>query len=179
MWIRQVLSGVPQLRDLSSWRFHGQVEGWDHPVLGYSIFGQGHSTLLGVCQFLSSVYQRLFQDHNTADSLDLQGKPFSWNPKAQVAFDILKMTFTSTPVLIHPDLAKPFTVETNALDFALGAILSQSGIDGLLWRAPKFLLRPKKSPTMLKSGSSWNLVPFPASSTKGGERGVLKAPGLD
>ncbi len=32
---------------------------------------------------------------------------------------------------------------------------------------------------MLKSGSSWNLVPFPASSTKGGKRGVLKALGLD
>jgi hypothetical protein len=47
------------------------------------------------------------------------------------------------------------------------------------WRAPKFLGRPKKGPTMLKSGSSWNLVPLPASSTKGGERGMLKAPGLD
>ncbi len=32
---------------------------------------------------------------------------------------------------------------------------------------------------MLKSGSSWNLVPLPASSTKGGERGLLKALGLD
>jgi hypothetical protein len=31
---------------------------------------------------------------------------------------------------------------------------------------------------MSKSGSSWNLVPFPASSIKGGERGVLKALGL-
>jgi hypothetical protein len=47
------------------------------------------------------------------------------------------------------------------------------------WCAPKFLVRPKKGPTMLKSGNSWNLVPLPASSTKGGERGVLKAPGLD
>jgi hypothetical protein len=36
------------------------------------------------------------------------------------------------------------------------------------WRAPKFLVRPKKGPTMLKSESSWNLVPLPASSTKGG-----------
>jgi hypothetical protein len=38
------------------------------------------------------------------------------------------------------------------------------------WRAPKFLVRPKKGPTMLKSGSSWNLVLLPASSTKGGVR---------
>jgi hypothetical protein len=33
---------------------------------------------------------------------------------------------------------------------------------------PKFLVRPKNGPTMLKSGSSWNLVPLPASSTERG-----------
>ncbi len=47
-------------------------------------------------------------------------------------FNTLKKAFTSASVLIHPDPAKPFNVETNVSDFALGAILSQSGIDGLL-----------------------------------------------
>ncbi len=42
------------------------------------------------------------------------------------------MAFTSAPILIHPDLAKPFIVETDTSNFALGAILSQFGIDGLL-----------------------------------------------
>jgi hypothetical protein len=42
------------------------------------------------------------------------------------------MAFTFAPILIHPDPAKPFIVETDASDFALGAILSQFGIDGLL-----------------------------------------------
>jgi len=42
------------------------------------------------------------------------------------------MAFTSAPILIHPDPAKPFIVETDASNFALGAILSQFGIDGLL-----------------------------------------------
>jgi hypothetical protein len=32
---------------------------------------------------------------------------------------------------------------------------------------------------MLKSGNSWNLVPLLTSNTKGGKKGVLKAPGLD
>ncbi len=41
-------------------------------MLGYSILGQGRSTLPGVCQFLSSVYQRLLQDHNTVNNPDLQ-----------------------------------------------------------------------------------------------------------
>jgi hypothetical protein len=65
-------------------------------------------------------------------TLTCKDKPSSWNPKAQAAFDTLKMAFTSAPVLIHLDPAKPFIVETDASDFALGAILSQFGIDGLL-----------------------------------------------
>ncbi len=40
------------------------------------------------------------------------------------------------------------------------------------WHTPKFLVRPKKGPTMLKSESSWNLVSLPASNTKGGVRGA-------
>jgi hypothetical protein len=36
------------------------------------------------------------------------------------------------------------------------------------WRAPKFLVRPKKGPTLLKSRSSWNLVPLPTLSIKRG-----------
>jgi hypothetical protein len=59
-------------------------------------------------------------------------KPFLWNPMAQIAFDILKMAFTFATILIHPNPAKPFIVETDAFDFALGAIISQFGIDGLL-----------------------------------------------
>jgi hypothetical protein len=43
----------------------------------------------------------------------------------------------------------------------------------------KFFVRPKKGQTMLKSENSWNLVPLPISNTKGGERGVLKVPGLN
>jgi len=65
-------------------------------------------------------------------ALTCKDKPFSWNPTAQATFDTFKMAFTSALVLIHLDLAKPFIVETDASDFALGAILSQFGIDGLL-----------------------------------------------
>jgi hypothetical protein len=42
------------------------------------------------------------------------------------------MAFTSAPILIHPNPAKPFIVEMDVSDFALGTILSQFGIDGLL-----------------------------------------------
>jgi hypothetical protein len=57
---------------------------------------------------------------------------FSWTPIAQQAFDTLKKAFTSAPVLLHPDPTKPFTVETDASDFAIGAILSQPDDNGIL-----------------------------------------------
>jgi hypothetical protein len=80
------------------------------------------------CRFIKG-YSKITTPLTT---LTCKDKPFSWNPTAQAAFDTLKMTFTSAPILIHPDPAKPFIVETDASDFALGAILSQFGIDGLL-----------------------------------------------
>jgi hypothetical protein len=50
-----------------------------------------------------------------------------WRPEAQKAFQDLKATFTIAPILVHPDFSKPFYIETDTSDFALGAMLSQEG----------------------------------------------------
>ena len=50
-----------------------------------------------------------------------------WNCDAEKAFQLLKIAFTTAPVLVHPDFLKPFFMETDASDFALGAVLSQLG----------------------------------------------------
>jgi hypothetical protein len=42
----------------------------------------------------------------------------------------------------------------------------------------KFLVRSKRGPIMLKSGSSWNLVSLSASSTKGGWEGHAESSGI-
>jgi hypothetical protein len=45
---------------------------------------------------------------------------------------------------------------------------------------PSSLIDPLEGLTMWRCGRSWNLGPFPISSTKGGgKRGVLEVPGLD
>jgi hypothetical protein len=55
-----------------------------------------------------------------------------WGPQAGKAFQDLKTAFTTAPILVHPDFAKAFYLETDASDFALGAVLSQMDIDGKL-----------------------------------------------
>ncbi len=43
------------------------------------------------------------------------------------------------------------------------------------WHAPKFLIRPKEGPTVSIYGRRRDLVPLPASSTQGGERGCAES----
>jgi len=50
---------------------------------------------------------------------------WSWNAEADAAFSELKRRFTTAPILAHFDLAKEVIIETDASDFAIGAILSQ------------------------------------------------------
>jgi len=55
-----------------------------------------------------------------------------WNAEADQAFETLKKAFTTAPILMHPNFQKPFFLETDASNFALGAILSQPDKDGPL-----------------------------------------------
>jgi len=50
---------------------------------------------------------------------------WSWNLEAEKALQELKQRFTMAPILAHFDAQQPVIIETDASDFALGAILSQ------------------------------------------------------
>jgi hypothetical protein len=52
---------------------------------------------------------------------------FSWSKSQQKAFGELKHCLYSTPVLTLLDLKKPFEIETDASDYAIGAVLNQHG----------------------------------------------------
>ena len=59
-------------------------------------------------------------------------RPIAWNTSHQLAFERLKECLTSAPTLLQVDPSSPFTVETDASDFAIGASLLQLGPDGKL-----------------------------------------------
>jgi hypothetical protein len=59
-------------------------------------------------------------------------QPFSQRVEAKNAFQFLKASFTIVPLLIHVDPSKPFILEINTFNFAIGAILSQLGKNNFL-----------------------------------------------
>ena len=52
---------------------------------------------------------------------------FFWSESQWKAFGELKHRLCSTPVLTLPDLQQPFEIETDASDYAIGAVLTQHG----------------------------------------------------
>ena len=53
---------------------------------------------------------------------------FIWDEKCQAAFTKLKERLTSTPVLAHSNTEDCFTLDTDASDIAMGAVLSQERV---------------------------------------------------
>ena len=52
-----------------------------------------------------------------------------------MAFEDLKATMTRGPVLWLVDVAKPFEIETDASNFALGGVLIQEGHPIAFWKS--------------------------------------------
>lgn len=50
---------------------------------------------------------------------------FLWGPREQVSFDTLKHCLTNPPILRIADPSRPFRVEADGSDFAIGAVLLQ------------------------------------------------------
>jgi hypothetical protein len=65
-------------------------------------------------------------------NLTRKNTPFIWDNTAQQAFEDIKARVVSEPILMMPDPERPFEVETDASDYALGGQLGQRDDEGRL-----------------------------------------------
>ncbi|MBE6133033.1 MAG: hypothetical protein E7180_06615 [Erysipelotrichaceae bacterium] len=88
-------------------------------------------SFIGLCNYYRIFIKDFAKIASPIHKLTRKNVPFNWGPDQQAAFDKLKSLFTSAPILKNPDSNKPFVVETDASNFAVGAVLSQE-FDGKL-----------------------------------------------
>jgi hypothetical protein len=75
-------------------------------------------------------FYRRFIDHFSKTTCPLHDltkdkTPFRWDDTCDAAFEALKVAFTTAPILKIADPYRPFTLECDCSDFALGAVLYQ------------------------------------------------------
>ncbi|SAL94853.1 hypothetical protein [Absidia glauca] len=103
------------------------IKNWPTPSSAHDI-----QVFLGLANF----YRRFVKDYSKIcvplTALLKKNCSFVWSNSAKMAFNLLKSLMSSDPVLRHynPDL--PCVIETDASDFALGAVCSQADDQGQL-----------------------------------------------
>ena len=82
-------------------------------------------SFLGLCNY----YRKFIKDFShTATALTQllkKDNPFHWTDACHKAFQTLKDTLVTSPILMFPDISKPFILYTDASDYAIGYILGQ------------------------------------------------------
>jgi len=79
---------------------------------------------LGVAQYWRKFISNFSSIATPLHALTGLNKVFQWGGKQQKAFDTLKEKISTTPVLALPDLQRPFEIQTDANDYAMGAVLT-------------------------------------------------------
>lgn len=85
---------------------------------------------------------------------------FKWSDECQAAFDCLKESLGSAPVLSYPDINRPFILYTDASDLAIGSVLCQShasseeDLDDPSFEKPVYFLSHKLTDTQQR----WSVI---------------------
>jgi hypothetical protein len=85
---------------------------------------------LGVLGYQRPFIQGFAQIARPLTELTKKDKPFKWTDKCREALEMLIQMVTSAPVLVFPDLERPFELEVDASAFSVGTILFQRDDQG-------------------------------------------------
>ncbi|MCO5588884.1 hypothetical protein L7F22_042845 [Adiantum nelumboides] len=98
------------------------IDKWPEPCNVHEL-----RSFLGMCSY----YRRFIRDFSRIagplHELTKKKAKYVWTPKENTAFMQLKAKLMTQPLLVLPDLKKPFEVHCDACGDSIGAILSQEG----------------------------------------------------
>lgn len=83
-------------------------------------------SFLGLCSYYRKFVKKFAEIAKPLHDLYKKTTKFTWTSECQNAFDTLKIALTTSPILGFPLPGLPFTLDTDASDRAVGAVLSQN-----------------------------------------------------
>ena len=114
---------------------------------------------------LASYYRRFVKGFagmaRPLHQLTEKGRRFKWTEVCQTAFEQLKLSLMSAPVLAYPDPSKTFVLDTDASDAGIGAVLSQEegGFEQVIAYASRALTKQERKYATTKK-ELLSMVPF-------------------
>eukprot|EP00798_Chlamydomonas_sp_ICE-L_P005195 gene5195-biopygen12247 len=104
------------------------VKNWPRPKTCHDL-----RSFLGLANYYRVFIRQYAHKAAPLNSLLKQKSTCKWGPAEQVAFDTLKEALASNPIIQAPSPTAPFTVHTDASDFAIGAALMQTDPQGKVY----------------------------------------------
>lgn len=82
-------------------------------------------SFLQTCSWYRKFIPNFSELSRPLSNLTKKNTPWTWTSEAQTAFNTLKKCLVTPPILKQADFTQPFTVRTDASNYALGAVLLQ------------------------------------------------------
>ena len=102
-----------------------KVRDWPVPANVHEV-----RSFLGLASYYRRFVPAFAELASPLHKLTEKGREFIWTSECQGAFDKLRHRLISSPILAYPTATDTFILDTDASDFGIGAVLSQS-VDGV------------------------------------------------
>jgi len=113
-----------------------QIRNWPMPKEGLLLgrkripFVTQIKSFLGICSYYRKFLPEFAKYAEPLQAYTRDGADLTWTKEAEDSFNKLKELLTEAPVLAYPQLGQPFIIDTDACDWAMGAVLSQKDEKG-------------------------------------------------